>query len=58
MKTKGKNCHHIIVIREEANKRLERDVDRDWPIDMLNYAKGWHKPKYHGTKYRGMKRWK
>lgn len=45
MKINRKNCHHIIVIREEANKRLERDADRDWPIDMLNYAKGWYKYK-------------
>ena len=58
MKINRRNTHMGLVIREEANKRLSRDVDRDWPIDMLNYAKSLHKPKYHGTEFRGMKRWK
>ena len=31
---------------------------QDWPIDLLNYTRAWHKPKYHGTEFRGMKRWK
>lgn len=57
MKLNRRRYHRFLVIREKSTKRLSRGVDQDWPIDMLNYAKGWHKPKYHGTKYRGMKRW-
>ncbi|MCC4348412.1 hypothetical protein LMB39_04615 [Limosilactobacillus reuteri] len=58
MKLNRKNNHRCLVIREKANKQLSRDIDRDWPIDILNYARAWHKPKYHGTRFRGMKRWK
>ncbi|WP_191990668.1 hypothetical protein [Limosilactobacillus reuteri] len=58
MKLNRKNNHRCLVIREKANKQLSRDIDRDWPINILNYARAWHKPKYHGTRFRGMKRWK
>lgn len=57
MKINRKNYHQALVIREKADKQLSRDIDRDWPIDISNYTRAWHRPKYHGTKYRGMKRW-
>ena len=57
MKLNRRNYHRYLVIREKSNKRLSREVDQDWPIDLINYTRASHKPKYHGTKFRGMKRW-
>ena len=53
MKLNRRNYHRCLVIREKSNKRLSREVDQDWPIDLINYTRAWHKPKYHGTKFRG-----
>ena len=58
MKLNRRFCHRLLVNREKTNKRLNREVDRDWPFDLINYTRGWNLPKYHGTEFRGMKRWK
>ncbi|WP_270529235.1 hypothetical protein [Limosilactobacillus vaginalis] len=58
MKLNRRRYHRFLVIREKSNKRLSREVDQDWPIDISNYTRAWHKPKCHGTEFRGMKRWK
>lgn len=49
--------HKYLVMREMATKNLDRGVDADWPLDVNLQAKWKHLPKYHGTKYRGLKRW-
>ena len=49
--------HKYLVMREQATKKLDRGVDTDWPL-FANWLAQWkHLPKYHGTKYRGLKRW-
>lgn len=58
MKLNRRRYHRFLVIREKSNKRLSREVDQDWPIDISNYTRAWHKLKYHGTEFRGMNRWK
>lgn len=49
--------HKYLVMREMATKNLDRCVDTDWPLDVNLQAKWKNLPKYHGTKYRGLKRW-
>ena len=49
--------HKYLVMREQATKNLDRGVDTDWPL-FANWLAQWkHLPKYHGTKYRGLKNW-
>ena len=49
--------HQYLVMREMSTKNLDRGVDADWPLDVNLRAKWKRLPKYHGTKYRGLKRW-
>lgn len=49
--------HKYLVMREQATKSLDRGVDTDWPLFANWLAKWKHLPKYHGTKYRGLKNW-
>lgn len=49
--------HKYLVMNEMANKYLDRGVDTDWPLFVNWQAKLKHLPKYHGTKYRGLKNW-
>lgn len=49
--------HKYLVMREIATKDLDRGVDTDWPLFVNWQAKLKHLPKYHGTKYRGLKNW-
>lgn len=49
--------HKYLVMREMASKSLDRGVDTDWPLHVNLRAKLNHLPKYHGAKYRGLKRW-
>ena len=49
--------HKYLVMREMANKNLYRGVDADWPLHVNLRSKLNHLPKYHGVKYRGLKRW-
>ena len=52
-----RSWHKYIVMNEMINKELDRGVDTDWPRFINWQAKCMHLPKYHGTKYRGLKRW-
>lgn len=56
-KRSRRNWHKYLVMREMATKNLDRGVDADWPLDVNLQAKWKNLPKYHGTKYRGLKRW-
>lgn len=49
--------HKYLVMNEMINKDLDRGIDTDWPLFANWLAKWKHLPKYHGTKYRGQKRW-
>lgn len=49
--------HKYLVMREMATKSLDRGVDADWPLYVNFQAKWQNLPKYHGTKYRGLKNW-
>lgn len=49
--------HKYLVMGEIAAKNLDRGVDTDWPLFVNWQAKLKHLPKYHGTKYRGLKNW-
>ena len=49
--------HRYLVMNEQINKELDRGVDTDWPQFINWQAKYMHLPKYHGTKYRGRKKW-
>lgn len=49
--------HQYLVMREMSAKYFDRGVDADWPLDVNLLAKWKRLPKYHGTKYRGLKRW-
>lgn len=49
--------HKYLVMGEISVKNLDRGVDADWPLFVNWQAKCKHLPKYHGTKYRGLKRW-
>ena len=42
---------------EINHKNLHRDIDVDWPLNVNFVCKLKHLPKYHGVKYRGLKRW-
>lgn len=49
--------HKYLVMKEMATKSFDRGVDADWPLYINFRAKWKNLPKYHGTKYRGLKRW-
>lgn len=49
--------HKYLVMYEMNHKNLHRDIDADWPLNVNFVCKLKHLPKYHGTKYRGLKRW-
>lgn len=49
--------HKYLVMREMINKDLDRGCDTDWPSFVNWLARRKHLTKYHGTKYRGLKRW-
>lgn len=57
VKRSRRHWHKYLVMREQANKYLDRGIDIEWPLDINQKAKWKHFPKYHGTKYRGLKRW-
>ena len=49
--------HKYLVMREMINKDVSRGYDTDW-LTFTNWLAKWQSlPKYHGTKYRGTKRW-
>lgn len=52
-----RSWHKYLVMREMATKNLDRGVDADWPMFINWQAKHMRLPKYHGTKYRGQRRW-
>ena len=52
-----RDWHKRLVMREMAGKSLKRVIDTYWLLHVNLRAKSNHLPKYHGTKYRGMKRW-
>ena len=49
--------HKRLVMYEINHKNLHRDIDADWSLNVNFVRKLKHLPKYHGTKYRGLKRW-
>lgn len=49
--------HQYLVMNEKANRIVDQGVDAGWPMFINWQAKHMHLPKYHGTKYRGRKRW-
>ena len=49
--------HKYLVMNEKYHKNLHRDIDTDWQLNVNFVRKLKHLPKYHGTKYRGLKRW-
>lgn len=52
-----RSWHKYIVMNEKANKAVDRGVDMDCPMFINWQSKHMHLSKYHGTKYRGLKRW-
>ena len=52
-----RSWHKHLVMYEMNHKNLHRDIDADWPRFINWQSKCMHLPKYHGTKYRGQKRW-
>ena len=49
--------HKYLVMSEMYHKNLHRDIDTDWQRNVNFVSDLKHLPKYHGTKYRGLKRW-
>lgn len=49
--------HKYLVMREMAHKNLYRGIDTDLSLHVNFVRELNHLPKYHGTKYRGLKRW-
>lgn len=49
--------HKYLVMSERYHKNLHRDIDTDWQRNVNFVSDLKHLPKYHGTKYRGLKRW-
>ena len=59
MKAKGSRryWYKYLVMSEMYHKNLHRDIDTDWQRNVNFVSELKHLPKYHGTKYRGQKRW-